>query len=378
VTTPRSPQPRLILDRTRREGYFARLRAEEARTRWFESRTKDVPQAERDELWGTYRRREVGAYAEETAGRFLNQLRGWRTDCWVYHAAEFRGLPGGSIGDVDHLVVFRELGFAFAVETKFRVTDDTVANFGAQAQRAAETAQRYGDFSWVFPVLCDAEGSFRGGRRGFELDGTTLVATAEDLPDALLWPVVEFDDFRIGGWRFPEHRKLPAPPTALVDPPPSPERFPPAIPTHPPVEPALGAVSKPYAGFVLRLAALVADVAIVGFAGLALGALLEASPGGPTAVLSAMIAIAYFGLLEGGRRGQTLGKRGMRIRVVDINSAGQIGPARAVIRLAGRAISTAPYLLGFIWMLWDEHNQTWHDKLASSVVVPVSGVPIGR
>jgi hypothetical protein len=29
-------------------------------------------------------------------------------------------------------------------------------------------------------------------------------------------------------------------------------------------------------------------------------------------------------------------------------------------------------------MLWDSEKQTWHDKVANSVVVPVSAVPVER
>ena len=39
--------------------------------------------------------------------------------------------------------------------------------------------------------------------------------------------------------------------------------------------------------------------------------------------------------------------------------------------LFGRILSTIPLLLGYFWMLWDSEKQTWHDKLAGSVVVPV-------
>ncbi len=27
--------------------------------------------------------------------------------------------------------------------------------------------------------------------------------------------------------------------------------------------------------------------------------------------------------------------------------------------------------LGYLWMLWDKRNQTWHDKIAGTVVVKV-------
>jgi len=27
-------------------------------------------------------------------------------------------------------------------------------------------------------------------------------------------------------------------------------------------------------------------------------------------------------------------------------------------------------LIGYLWMLWDDEKQTWHDKVVGSVVVP--------
>ncbi len=40
-------------------------------------------------------------------------------------------------------------------------------------------------------------------------------------------------------------------------------------------------------------------------------------------------------------------------------------------------MSAIVLLLGYLWMLWDKENQTWHDKMATSVVVPVSAYPVG-
>ena len=33
--------------------------------------------------------------------------------------------------------------------------------------------------------------------------------------------------------------------------------------------------------------------------------------------------------------------------------------------------SASFFLLGYLWMLWDKEKQTWQDKFAGSVVVPV-------
>ena len=91
----------------------------------------------------------------------------------------------------------------------------------------------------------------------------------------------------------------------------------------------------------------------------------------------------YNGLLDAGPRGQTIGKRVLRIRVVDDATGkpldAQRGLTRAVLPLAfGVAsilgdstftIALLANLLDGLWPLWDPRKQTWHDKAAGSVVV---------
>ena len=89
-----------------------------------------------------------------------------------------------------------------------------------------------------------------------------------------------------------------------------------------------------------------------------------------------LLGLAYYAYLEGSPSGQTVGKRAMGIRVIDINGGGPIGPGRALIRYIGRYVSAFPCGLGIFWMLWDAEKQTWHDKFASSVVVPTSAYPV--
>ncbi|MBV9416781.1 MAG: RDD family protein [Solirubrobacterales bacterium] len=92
--------------------------------------------------------------------------------------------------------------------------------------------------------------------------------------------------------------------------------------------------------------------------------------------LSLLIALAYYTCLEGGRRGQTLGKRVLRIRVVDINTGESIGYNRAAVRYLGSILSALAIYIGYLWMLWDAERQTWHDKFVHSVVVPESAYPV--
>lgn len=134
-----------------------------------------------------------------------------------------------------------------------------------------------------------------------------------------------------------------------------------------------GGPSGPRASFGERLAAAVIDsvlLAVVGFVvraalGLVLGSLL-----------GLVIGLAYWAYLEGSPSGQTVGKRAMSIRVIDFGTGEPIGVSRALIRYVARFVSALPCFLGYFWMLWDAEKQTWHDKLAATVVVPTSSYPV--
>jgi uncharacterized RDD family membrane protein YckC len=89
-----------------------------------------------------------------------------------------------------------------------------------------------------------------------------------------------------------------------------------------------------------------------------------------------IVGVAYYGWLEGSASGQTVGKRGMGIRVYDLRGRGPIGFGRGVGRYFARILSALPLFLGYFWMLWDGESQTWHDKLVGTVVVPVGAYPL--
>lgn len=78
---------------------------------------------------------------------------------------------------------------------------------------------------------------------------------------------------------------------------------------------------------------------------------------------------AYYIVLEGGT-GQTIGKKAVNIKRVDAATGQPIGTGRAVGCVFGRMISGIPCYLGYFWMLWDADQQTWHDKMTTSKVVP--------
>jgi uncharacterized RDD family membrane protein YckC len=138
------------------------------------------------------------------------------------------------------------------------------------------------------------------------------------------------------------------------------------------------------AGFWIRFLAVIVDGIILSIPTGILTAMIDdrayfsvgagARPGATIAanVLSTLIGVVYYAMLEGGPTGQTLGKRICGIRVVDATT-GQpgVGLGRGVGRYFARWLSSLPLGLGYFWMLWDERKQTWHDKLVSTLVVKV-------
>lgn len=91
-------------------------------------------------------------------------------------------------------------------------------------------------------------------------------------------------------------------------------------------------------------------------------------------VVSIVVGVLYFALLNGGARGQTVGKMVWGTRVRDAATGGALGPAKAAVRyLAPALLSIVTFgLIWFpdgLWLFWDRRRQTLHDKVAGSVVV---------
>jgi uncharacterized RDD family membrane protein YckC len=61
------------------------------------------------------------------------------------------------------------------------------------------------------------------------------------------------------------------------------------------------------------------------------------------------------------RGGQTLGMRAWRLRLVTADGS-KVSFARALLRFACACVSAMPCGLGFIWMLFDREQLSWHDR----------------
>jgi uncharacterized RDD family membrane protein YckC len=67
-------------------------------------------------------------------------------------------------------------------------------------------------------------------------------------------------------------------------------------------------------------------------------------------------------------RGQTLGKMALGIRVVGPDGTSPAYWRAALRETVGKWLSQLILCLGYLWMLWDADQQTWHDKIAGTTV----------
>jgi uncharacterized RDD family membrane protein YckC len=133
-----------------------------------------------------------------------------------------------------------------------------------------------------------------------------------------------------------------------------------------------GGASGPRAGFWRRFWAFAIDGILTAIVMYGLGFAI-----GPAGFLiGLLLGYVYYAAMEGGRSGQTVGKKALGIRVIDANTGRPIGFGRALVRNLARILSGLPLSLGYFWMLWDREKQTWHDKLASCHVVPIGAYPV--
>jgi uncharacterized RDD family membrane protein YckC len=132
-----------------------------------------------------------------------------------------------------------------------------------------------------------------------------------------------------------------------------------------------------YAGFWLRLAAVVLDGALLGAVGLAMGvaALAWTARGGGadaqvlTAAVALVIGWLYFALMESSPGGATFGKRAFRLQVLTADRMARIGFLRATGRWAGRWVSAVVLAIGYLMQPFTARRQALHDLLAGTVVV---------
>jgi uncharacterized RDD family membrane protein YckC len=90
-------------------------------------------------------------------------------------------------------------------------------------------------------------------------------------------------------------------------------------------------------------------------------------------VLVQIPSMLYCGIMNGSKRGQTLGKMAMGIAVRDARTGGPIGFWRGIgrfaISLVFDVLLIIPYLIDSLSPLWSSRRQAWHDRVVHSVVI---------
>lgn len=152
----------------------------------------------------------------------------------------------------------------------------------------------------------------------------------------------------------------------------------------PTVQPVQAKVEKQsgiqYASFSKRAAAFLTDVMIIfaifaPFAGVILFSSSQTNFNENIRImtlltsLSVLIQALYFGYFLTQRKGQTVGKQLMGIRVVKRDGTA-ITIWEAILRtVIGYSLSNLVIGTGYFWMLSDAQSQTWHDMVADTIVV---------
>jgi RDD family len=82
--------------------------------------------------------------------------------------------------------------------------------------------------------------------------------------------------------------------------------------------------------------------------------------------------VLYFSALPVWWKGQTLGKRLFKLRVVELTGK-PMTLMLAFKRYGGYAAGVSTGLFGFLQVLWDSNRQALHDKAAHTVVLDLNG-----
>ncbi len=95
-------------------------------------------------------------------------------------------------------------------------------------------------------------------------------------------------------------------------------------------------------------------------------------------IAAVVLAVLYEPLLtarKGVHNGQTPGRQALAIRITNLQG-GPISAGQAWGRfLFASFVSKNVLYLGYLWMIWDSMKQTWHDKVANTLVLDARHTP---
>jgi uncharacterized RDD family membrane protein YckC len=129
-------------------------------------------------------------------------------------------------------------------------------------------------------------------------------------------------------------------------------------------------VTADKAGWGTRALAILIDAIGIGIIAGAVSSILNGDATGTQSQgLSTLFQAAYFTYFwSAAGKGQTLGSRALKIRVVKTDGS-YLDYVGAFLRYVGFVISCVVFLIGVIWAAFDAQKQGWHDKIAGTYVV---------
>jgi len=141
-----------------------------------------------------------------------------------------------------------------------------------------------------------------------------------------------------------------------------------------------GPDSYELADFGARFAAGIIDGILVNIAAVVAGVIIGVVLSGTTRSASTAQAIGgIIGLVLGAgyqiyfltRTGQTIGKQILGVKVVKEDGR-LLNTGEVILRIIGQIVGSLFLLIGYIWALFDQRRQGWHDKFAGSLVIKAS------
>ncbi len=128
--------------------------------------------------------------------------------------------------------------------------------------------------------------------------------------------------------------------------------------TAAPAAATIAATAAPRAGFWIRMGALLIDIVLISV----IVGVLDLSGD------AWLVALAAYGALMWKIRGTTIGGLVCGLKVVRRDGA-ELNWDTAIVRALGCFLSMVVAGLGFLWIVFDEDRQAWHDKIAGTLVV---------
>jgi uncharacterized RDD family membrane protein YckC len=86
-------------------------------------------------------------------------------------------------------------------------------------------------------------------------------------------------------------------------------------------------------------------------------------------ILSTIVVFYWNRVFRQGRTGQSLGKSALNITLISANTRQPVGAWRAFLREFLSGLFGQLCFVNYLWPVWDDQKQTWHDKVMDTVVV---------